>query len=206
MFYQTNCTQTTALPSPPAVTEWSRLLVLEVICSMHVTMHFHWGGNLSLVILTFDLDIQSHSSEGPNTSSLWIWCKSVQWFLRYLIHKQKSHSAKNRTLLAYGNDGKKLDKIFSPVHTLHKWQTDSRLTDHVRTAYTMLACHAWCSKKYTYSSLYTIFQQVTLYCGWNRGQRRSINCFHWSSYNSAFKIFRHLTQTLVACHSEMSSR
>jgi len=65
-----NCMQATALPSPPAVTEWSRLLVLEVICSMHVTMHFQWGGNLSLVILTFDLDIQSRPSEGPNTSSL----------------------------------------------------------------------------------------------------------------------------------------
>jgi len=45
---------------------------------------------LSLVTLTFDLDIQTRPSEGPNTSSLWIWRKSVQRFPRYLRHKQKS--------------------------------------------------------------------------------------------------------------------
>jgi len=30
--------------------------------------------------LTFDLDIQTHPIDGPNTCSVWIWCKSVQWF------------------------------------------------------------------------------------------------------------------------------
>jgi len=34
--------------------------------------------------LIFDLDIQTRLSEGPNTSSLWIWRKSIQWFPRYL--------------------------------------------------------------------------------------------------------------------------
>jgi len=37
------------------------------------------------------LDIQARSSQGPSTSSLWIWRKSVQLFARYLIHKQKKH-------------------------------------------------------------------------------------------------------------------
>jgi len=32
---------------------------------------------LSLVTLTFDLDLQTCPSEGPNTSSMWIWLKSV---------------------------------------------------------------------------------------------------------------------------------
>jgi len=41
--------------------------------------------------LTFDLGIQALLSEGPNTSVVWIWRKSVQPFLRYFIHKQKSH-------------------------------------------------------------------------------------------------------------------
>jgi len=36
--------------------------------------------------LTFDLDIQTHPSEEPNTSSLWIWRKSVQRFPRYFHH------------------------------------------------------------------------------------------------------------------------
>jgi len=54
---------------------------------------------LSLVTVTFDLDIQTRPSDGPNTSSLWIWRKSVQRFPRYFIHKQKAtHSAKNRTI------------------------------------------------------------------------------------------------------------
>jgi len=57
-----------ALPSPPAATEWS--LLIDVICSERVTVHFQWGGNLSLVTLTFDLDIQTRPSEGPSTSSL----------------------------------------------------------------------------------------------------------------------------------------
>ena len=49
--------------------------------------------------LTFDLDLQTRPSEGPNTSSVWIWRKSVQRFPRYFIHKQKTQTdgAKNRT-------------------------------------------------------------------------------------------------------------
>jgi len=38
-----------------------------------------------------DLQLQTRPSEGPNTSSVCICCKSVKWFPRYLIHKQKSH-------------------------------------------------------------------------------------------------------------------
>jgi len=53
----------------------------------------------SLVTLTFDLDIQTGPSEGPNTSSLWIWHKSVQWFPRYFIHKQRSHTQRQKQTL-----------------------------------------------------------------------------------------------------------
>jgi len=66
---------------------------------------------LSLVTLTFDVWAwHSNSSEmGPNTSSVWIWRKSVQRFPTYLRHKQKktkkvTGSAKNGTLLACGNN------------------------------------------------------------------------------------------------------
>jgi len=34
---------------PPAATEWSRLLLHDVICSERVTIHFQWGGTLFLV-------------------------------------------------------------------------------------------------------------------------------------------------------------
>ena len=49
--------------------------------------------------LIFDLDLQFHPSEGPNTLSVWIRCKSVQLFPRYFVHKQKTQTdgAKNRT-------------------------------------------------------------------------------------------------------------
>jgi len=43
---------------------------------------------LSLVTLTFDLDLQTRPGEGPNMSSVWIWHKSVQWFPRYFTHKK----------------------------------------------------------------------------------------------------------------------
>jgi len=42
---------------------------------------------LSIVTFTFDLDLQTRPSEGPNASSLWIWSKSIQRFRRYFIHK-----------------------------------------------------------------------------------------------------------------------
>jgi len=62
---------------------------------------------LSLVTLTFDLDIQTHQNEGPNTSSTWIWHKSDKRFSRYFIHKQKSHTQcqKRTSLLAPAHPG-----------------------------------------------------------------------------------------------------
>jgi len=48
--------------------------------------------------LTFDLDLQTHLCQGRNMSSVWIWCKSVQQFRRYFIHKKpQTDGAKNRT-------------------------------------------------------------------------------------------------------------
>jgi len=101
MFYQTYtaCKPPSACaavtPSPPATTEWRHLLY-DVNCSVQhtrcLTMHCQWGwcgsfSVLSLVTLTFDLDIQTRLSEGPSTSSLWIWHKSVKPFPRYLSDK-----------------------------------------------------------------------------------------------------------------------
>jgi len=74
------------------------------------------------VTLTFDRDIQTRPSQGPNMSSLWIWRKSVQPFQRHLFTKTRNKrtkklitdSAKNRTLLACGNELNKL-------HSHSKW-------------------------------------------------------------------------------------
>ena len=64
LFYQTYtarkppsaCTVVTL--SPPDATEWFRLLLVDVICSVGrtrpLTMHCQWAGKPSLVILTFD--------------------------------------------------------------------------------------------------------------------------------------------------------
>jgi len=35
-----------------------------------------------------DLDLQTRPSEGPNTSSMWVWHKFVQRFQRYFIHNK----------------------------------------------------------------------------------------------------------------------
>jgi len=51
---------------------------------------------LSLVTLTFDIGIETCLHKGPKMSSLWIWCKSIDWFLKYFIYKQKSHSQRQK--------------------------------------------------------------------------------------------------------------
>jgi len=48
------------------------------------------------VTLTFNLDIQTRPSEGTNMPSMWIWRKSVQWFPRYFIHKQRNKQKSQR--------------------------------------------------------------------------------------------------------------
>ena len=65
--------------------EWS-LLLHDIICSECITIYFQLGGNLSLVTLTFDLDIQTRPSEGPNMSSMWIWHNSIQSIQQFLRH------------------------------------------------------------------------------------------------------------------------
>ena len=78
-----------------------RRLIKDVLPNINRTQAAEGTENafLSLVTLTFDTDFQTRSSEGPNTSSVWIWRKSVQQFPRYFIHKQKAtNGAKNRTL------------------------------------------------------------------------------------------------------------
>ena len=50
---------------------------------------------LSLVTLTFDFDLQTRLSEGPNTPSVWIWRKSIHWFPGYFIRKQKTNRQQN---------------------------------------------------------------------------------------------------------------
>jgi len=51
------------------------------------------------VTLTYDLERQTHPSKRSNMSSVWIWRKSSQRFLRYFMYKQKPQTdgAKNRT-------------------------------------------------------------------------------------------------------------
>jgi len=70
MFYHIDRTQ--AAEITPAATEWSRLLMRDVICSERVPFRHCRGWwectarFLSLVTLTFDLYIQTRPSEGPN--------------------------------------------------------------------------------------------------------------------------------------------
>ena len=52
--------------------------------------------------LTFDLDIQTHPSEGSNTSSVWIWCKSVQRFLSSIVECESQESNAFRRFRAFG--------------------------------------------------------------------------------------------------------
>jgi len=112
-----------------------------VCCCLQRTAHalpFVFNGNdsvfhfLFLVTwpwpLTFDLDTQTRL----NTSSLWIWHKSVQRFLRYLSDKQKNKEnevtdrVKKRTLLACGKSNRQDPGFLT-------WQVDvtSRMMYHI---------------------------------------------------------------------------
>jgi len=71
-----NRTQAAEITRLPAATEWCRLLLHDVICNKHVPFCCCRGlwectaRFLSLVTLTFDLDIQTCPSKEPNTSSV----------------------------------------------------------------------------------------------------------------------------------------
>ena len=72
--------------------------------------------------LTFVLDLQTRPSDWPNTSSMWIWRKSVHRFPRYFIHKQKNaDGAKNRifrsSLLAVNRQAKTQNAKPKQTHT-----------------------------------------------------------------------------------------
>ena len=71
---------------------------------------------LSLVTgdFTFDPDIQTHPSQGPNMYFLWIWRKSVQrfpiWFTNKVKKQKATDSANNRTLYSLRACGEKYKK------------------------------------------------------------------------------------------------
>jgi len=80
-----------------------------------------WEWVHSALFVPDDHDIQSHASEGPNTSSLWIWRKSIQWLLRCFIYKQKkSHSAPRTEPLCSSLHAVKI--AFQNVGTLNAWR------------------------------------------------------------------------------------
>jgi len=58
-------------------------------------------------LLTFDLDLQTRPSEGTNTSSVWIWRKSVQRFPRLSYRDKKVTDSTKQNLTQFtacGND------------------------------------------------------------------------------------------------------
>jgi len=54
-------------------------------------------GQKNAVFAPGDLDLQTCPNKGPNTSSMWIWCKSVQQFPGCFIHKQKKSQTAPKT-------------------------------------------------------------------------------------------------------------
>jgi len=61
--------------------------ILSLLGVMGVHSTFFVPGDLHL-------DIQTRPSEGPNKSFLWIWRKSVQWFLK-ILHSQTNKKTKS---------------------------------------------------------------------------------------------------------------
>jgi len=79
------------------------------------------------VFVPGDLDPQTHPSEEPNTSSMWMWHKSVQRFRRYFIHKQKTQTdgAKTEPYAVYCSS---LRAVKSAVF-LHIYANNNHKTD-----------------------------------------------------------------------------
>jgi len=57
----------------------------------------HWKGQ-NVVFVPDDFELHTRPSEGPNTSSVWIWHKSIQRFrdISYTQKKPHTDGAKNR--------------------------------------------------------------------------------------------------------------
>jgi len=96
---------------------------------------------LSLVTLTFDLDSQTvtRPCEGSNTSSVWIWCISVQRFSRYLRHKQKKSQTtlkQNLTCMRYSSvyilNNNNIQKLLEQLKTILGWINKQELGNYVK--------------------------------------------------------------------------
>jgi len=153
MLYET-CTAHRPPKSPPAATEWPRLLLRDVIWSERepfrrcrgwcccMTQQFSVFCPWRPWPLTFDLALQAPQSEGPNTSSMWIWRKSVQRFPIYFIHKQKNtdwrcHKQNLPQFTAWGNKALTCTYTFSheaPTDLLKYWQQKSENEPYCRIA------------------------------------------------------------------------
>jgi len=70
---------------------------------------------------------------------MWIWCKSVQWFLRYFTHKRKSHTQCQKQNLtqftACGNHKSTAD--ISTWQLLTEMRRAMRRSNHTHTACSM---------------------------------------------------------------------
>jgi len=82
-----------------------------------------------------DRDLQTQPSEGPNTSSVWVWRKSVQHFPRYFIHKQKKSQHQKQSLTQFTACG-------NYVHIEHLLTIPNNMFHHDRTI-----CACSCSLK-----------------------------------------------------------
>jgi len=89
--------------------------------------------SLSVVTLTFDLDMQTSPSEGQNMSSLWTWCKSIPEIFGSQT-KKITDSTKNRTLCSLqravitiqcqSTEGNNSTSGYGAVREIHKGRGD----------------------------------------------------------------------------------
>jgi len=115
-----NSTQAAEI-TPLTAMEWSRLLLHHVICSQRApfcccrgwrecTAHF-----LSLVTLTFETNITTRPSEGPNTSSVLIWHTNT-FSGSHAIHNAPFESDDlQMTYSKHGDAGKRLGTTMDNV-------------------------------------------------------------------------------------------
>jgi len=129
-----NHMQDAALPSPLAATEWSHLLLHDLVCRECGPLRRCWGVLGVQFFVPGDLDLWPWHSNLSEWGTKHVFpvnlAQVVQWLPRYLIHKQKkqrSHSSKNRTLCSLLHTVKTLQSLKTYINTVNSVQIFRRL-------------------------------------------------------------------------------
>ena len=121
-----NHTQATALPPPLAATEWSHLLLHDLVCRVCGPFHRCWGVMGVQFFVPGDLDLWPWHSNLSEWGTKHVFpvnlAQVVKWLHSMCKQKQRSHSSKNRTLCSLLHAVKTLQSLKTYINTVNSVQ------------------------------------------------------------------------------------